>query len=443
MTDLPSGDDPVAAAVDPAQSIAAYRTRRGGTHVLYAEGGRLRDRDLVTGRDRVTPLAADEVVLTPTHQVLVIRNGDELTRASVLPDGAIAPFRENAARVPGIRRLLASRVAATDLVEAMVTTDDESLLIRLPVGRVMETWPFPATAAVGQDRSILLWAPNPLEQGEYEADPRIVPGSVLSADAAVVASGNCRAALMPDALRTSWETREGLSTRVVPFDAQGVAVVRSFGPEDQPVLVAVGGARKMELLDWSQLPLEDKDASRAFRDRSDVSTEDVDRQRAFSVFISYAHEHDQPTAQPDACCVPAGQARRLFELLEPLDVAAFWDEQLEPGDSWGGVIQERFHAASVVLVVWGHGSVQRWSRDALRRTLGLGAKGQAYEVVHCGTKLIEGDSVIPLLMPGLSLKSLPRFLAAQQALEVGTADFDSRLVERIRRLASATEQLRE
>lgn len=84
MTEQPSADDSGGPVVDCPKSVAACRTLRGATHILYADGGRLRDREVVTGRDRCTSLAADEVVMTPSRKVLVIIDGDRLTRASVL-----------------------------------------------------------------------------------------------------------------------------------------------------------------------------------------------------------------------------------------------------------------------------------------------------------------------------------------------------------------------
>jgi len=82
MTEQPSADDSGRPVVDCPKSVAAYRTLRGAT--LYPNGGRLRDREVVTGGDRCTSLAADEVVMTPSRKVLVIIDGDRLTRASVL-----------------------------------------------------------------------------------------------------------------------------------------------------------------------------------------------------------------------------------------------------------------------------------------------------------------------------------------------------------------------
>jgi hypothetical protein len=419
----------------PGPSIGAYRSHRGVTHLLHASEGRLWDRDLITGRERAIPTAADELVLTPSNKVLVTLSGDELTRSALLRDGAVAPFREPTVRIPGVRRLLAARVTMTDVVEALVTTDNETLLVRLPGGRELTKWPFPATAAVGQDQSTIIGAPATLADADHEMDLRVVKGGVLSADAGAVSSGICIAGLTSNTLRASWETPAGFTTRVGSVSAQSVAVVRQFGPEEEPSFVVVDAAGDAQILTWDDLEPETIVHAELGRDvEAGVLRPVPDAAMTHSVFVSYAHEDDNPPVGTGPCCDPAAHAAHVATLVRSLGIDVFWDDQLSPGRSWAHQILDRFHMATVVLVLWGQGSVQRWNRDTMRLTMGLGPQGQAYEVMHCATKLMQGQSVLPLLLPRVGVETLPRFLNAQQALALAGPNADAELLSAIRGL---------
>lgn len=425
----------------PGRSIGAYRNGRGVTHLLHASRGRLWDRNLSSGREGPTPLAADELVLTPTNKVLVTLLGEELTRSSLLRDGSVAPFRERVVRVSGARRLLAARVTMTDVVEALVTTDDQTLLVRLPSGRVLTRWPFPAMSAVGQTHSILIWPPGELADSEYEADSRIVPGSAVSADAGAVATGMCIAALTEGSLHTSWETEAGFSTRVLSVSGRTVAVVRAFGPDEEPHFVVMDSGGVAHNLAWQDLRPEgqgdmEPGADEPLQAAASGRPDDRDGDRPPSVFMSYAHD-DSGTAHAStgSCCPSAVQAGRVVQLLRSLRIPVFWDRDILPGQTWGDEIGHHFDEAAVVLVLWGNGSVQRWDQRRTRGTLRVKEPGQVVELKELWTKLFSGGTVIPLLMPGLDPETLPPTLRARQALTVGSLDAEVSLANVLRPLA--------
>jgi hypothetical protein len=72
---------------------------------------------------------------------------------------------------------------------------------------------------------------------------------------------------------------------------------------------------------------------------------------AADVFISYSHED-------------RGRAQLLVTALKKDGLSVWWDLDLPPGETWDRLIEQRLHAARVVVVLWSEISVTKvWVRE--------------------------------------------------------------------------------
>ncbi len=422
---------------DPAsmtsRSVAAYRRTNGRTHVLHCVDGLLRDLDVASGQSRSTGVAADEVVLTPRDKVLAILRADTLSLASLGADGRITPFAQRGHPLAGVRRLLAARVVGRNAVETLVTTPDETWLVVLPGGGMVERWPFVAPAAVGTEDRTLIWTSAPVVDHQYAHDRRVVPGGALLADAALVDRGTCIVSLSEKLIGVSWETSTGLERRTLKTSARTAAVVRTFGNCPEPVVAVLGEDSSPRLLRWCDLRSEAVGSTAApeavaadARTPSSVlpSAQMEDELRGGPVFVSYAHDDNDAVKhdRTERCCRPATEAARIVRQAELAGLASFWDRKIGSGQKWASEILNNLHGASTIVVIWGAGSVARWSRHKALRSTGKHPEGQIVEIEECASRVFAGIPMISVLLDGIRVEQLPPWMQSRQAVSLAVAE---------------------